>query len=120
MINRIQHMFRCKSIAQLMMWHVENRSTDGILRVSADCVAWKHIDSLCLDFAAEPRNLRLVLAMDGVNPFGLRSTPWSTWPVVLVNYNLPPWMLIKKGHLMLALLFQESGRLRTWMSTWLH
>ena len=42
--------------------------------------------------------------MDGVNPFGLRSTTWSTWLVVLVNYNIPPWLAIKKGHLFLSLL----------------
>ena len=52
----------------------------------------------------DPRNLRLGLAMDGVNPFGLRSSSWSTWPVCLVNYNLPPWLAIKKGHLLLSLI----------------
>ena len=42
--------------------------------------------------------------MDGVHPFGLRSTTLTTWLVVLVNYNIPPWLCIKKGHLLLALL----------------
>ncbi|MCO5594020.1 hypothetical protein L7F22_048039 [Adiantum nelumboides] len=44
------------------------------------------------------------MAMDGVNPFGLRSSSWSTWPVCLVNYNLSPWLSIKKGHLILGLI----------------
>ena len=48
--------------------------------------------------------MHLGLAMDGVNPFSLRSTSWSTWHVVLVNYNIPPWLTIKKGNLILALL----------------
>ena len=48
--------------------------------------------------------MRLGLGIDGVNPFGLHSTKWSTWPVVLVNYNTPPWMSIKKPHLLLSLL----------------
>ena len=41
--------------------------------------------------------------MDGVNPYGLRSTTWSIWIVVLVNYNISPWICNKKGHLLLAL-----------------
>ena len=48
--------------------------------------------------------MRLGLATDGVNPFGVQSTSWSTWPVIIVNYNIPPWLTIKKGHLILALI----------------
>ena len=50
--------------------------------------------------------------MDGVNPYGLRSTTWSTWPVVLVNYNIPPWLCIKKGHLLLALLIPGKYKVK--------
>ena len=39
---------------------------------AADSDAWKHIDSKWPLFAGEARNIRLGLAMDGVNPFGLR------------------------------------------------
>lgn len=97
-------MFRCKSIASLMSWHSQNNSKDGVQRIPADCMAWKHIDQTWPEFAREARNLRLGLAMDGVNPFGLRSTTYSVWPVVLVNYNIPPWMTTKKGHLILSLI----------------
>ena len=103
-IPRIKSMFRCKSIAQLMSWHAKSRSTDDVMRVPADSDAWKHVDSKWPMFAGEARNIRLGLAMDGVNPFGLRSSSWSTWPVCLVNYNIPPWMATKKGHLLLALI----------------
>ena len=41
-------------------------------------------------FKEEPRNVRLSLAVDGVNPFGeLRST-YSVWHVFVINNNLPP------------------------------
>ena len=103
-IPRIKSMFRCKSIAELMRWHQSTRSTDGVLRVPADSQAWKHIEDRWPEFKDEPRFLRLGLAMDGVNPFGVRSSSWSTWPVCLVNYNLPPWLAIKKGHLLLSLI----------------
>ena len=83
---RIRHMLCCKSIASMMSWHKKGRSTDGTLRVPVDCKVWKHIEEQWPDFDKEPRHL----AMDGVNPYGLRSTKLSTWPVVVVNYNIPP------------------------------
>ena len=73
-----------------------------MIRVPLDCKAWKHIEEQWPEFANEPRHLRLGLATDGVNPYGLRLTNWSTWTVVLVNYNIPPWLCIKKGHLLLS------------------
>ena len=56
--------------------------------------------------------MRLGLGMDGVNPFGFKSTAYSVWPVVLVNYNLPPSMVIKKGHLMLSLLIPRKHKVK--------
>ena len=53
---------------------------------------------------SDPRHMRLGLAIDGVNPFGVQSTSWSTWLVIIVNYNIPPWMSIQKGHLILTLI----------------
>ncbi len=32
--------------------------------------AWQHIDNTWPDFATGPRNVKLGLAIDGVNPFG--------------------------------------------------
>ncbi|OMO89985.1 Transposon, En/Spm-like protein [Corchorus capsularis] len=40
-----------------------------------------------LDFASEPRNVRLGLASDGFNPFKTMSSTYSTWPVVIIPYN---------------------------------
>ena len=105
-------MFRCKEIANLMSWHADNKSTDGTMRVPSDSPSWKHIDSKWPMFERQPRHLRLGLGMDGVNPFGLCSTKWSTWPVVLVNYNIPPWMSIKKPHLILCLLILGKRKVK--------
>jgi hypothetical protein len=44
------------------------------------------------------------MAADGVNPFKQTRSTWSTWPVTLLNYNLPPWLYTKKFFLLLALL----------------
>ncbi|TYJ99710.1 putative serine/threonine-protein kinase nek2 [Cucumis melo var. makuwa] len=46
------------------------RIEDGKLRHPADSPAWKLVDFKWPDFGSEPRNLRLVLSADGVNPHG--------------------------------------------------
>lgn len=112
LIPRIQHMFRSKGSSELLTWHALNRSTDGIMRVPADSPAWKHVEETWPEFRHEPRSLRLGLATDGVNPFGVRSTSWSTWPVVIVNYNLPPWETTKKGNILLSLLIPGKHKVK--------
>ena len=112
LIPQIKHMFRCKEIASLMSWHAKNQSIDNTMCVHVESSAWKHIDSKWPMFEREPRHLRLGLGIDGVNPFGLHSTKWSTWPIVLVNYNIPPWMSIKKGHLVLSLLIPGKRKVK--------
>lgn len=68
-----------------------------------DMKAWKHIDFVYPWFALEEMNIQLGLALDGVNPFANQSLSHSTWPVVLLKYNLPPWLVTKRFFLMLAL-----------------
>jgi hypothetical protein len=103
-IPRFQRLFRCQSIAQFMDFHAKNRSRDDVLRMPADGSALKYIEEKWPIFKEEPRNVRLSLAADGVNPFGeLRST-YSVWPVFVINNNLPPWMSIKREHTMLAMI----------------
>ena len=106
-------MFCCKGLAELMSWHSLHCSIDdGIMLVPCDSKAWKHIEKKWLDFVEETRNIHLGLAMDGLNPSGVRSTTWSTWPVLLVNYEIPPWLTIKKGHLLLSLLLTEKYKVK--------
>ena len=55
--------------------------------------AWKHVDRKCDWFAKDARNIRLGLASDDFNPFGMQNVTYTTWPVILIPYNLPPWLL---------------------------
>jgi hypothetical protein len=55
-------------------------------------------------FKEEPRNVRLSLAADAVNPFGEIHSTYSVWLVFVINNNLPPWMSIKREHTMLAMI----------------
>ncbi|XP_060182268.1 uncharacterized protein LOC132611929 [Lycium barbarum] len=74
------------------------------MRHPADSVAWKTLDELHPSFATEPRNVRLGLASDGFQPFKSSKTPYSIWPVVLIPYNLPPWLCMKQENFILSML----------------
>lgn len=88
-----------------MRWHKERRlDQKGTMRHPADSLAWKEFDKMYPEFAEEPRNVRLGLATDGFNPFGNMSLSYSMWPVMVVPYNLPPWMCMKKPYTMMTLL----------------
>ncbi len=70
-------MFRALAISDLMLWHSKNSNTNGLVRHVIDSKAWAHIDAMWPKFAIEPRNVILVLANDGVNPFSEKNNSWS-------------------------------------------
>src|SRR3954471_1955474 len=102
--KRLQRFYMTKDMSKNMRWHSECRTDDGKLKHPADAEAWKHLDRIFLTFALDARNVRLGLASDGFNPFGLSSTGWSTWPVLLMPYNLPPWLCMKQPYMILSTL----------------
>ena len=75
-----------------------------MLRHPTDSSKWKKIDSLYPNFGKEARNLRLGLAADGMNPYGSLSTQHNSWLVLLVIYNLPPWLCMKRKYMMLSMM----------------
>lgn len=101
---RLQKMFMSSKIASEMKWHHDNCIRDDNLSHPADSEAWKYFDQLYPDFSVEPRNVRLGLASDGFNPFSNMSLSYSMWPVVLIPYNLPPWICMKQTNMILSLL----------------
>ncbi|KAG8483202.1 hypothetical protein CXB51_022201 [Gossypium anomalum] len=110
LIPRLQRLFMSSKTAESMRWHNDQRTDDGLLRHPADSLAWKSFDSKFPSFASDPRNVRLGLAADGFNPFKIMSTSYSTWPVVLVPYNLPPWICMKQSSFILSMIIPgEKG-----------
>ncbi|XP_073139065.1 uncharacterized protein [Henckelia pumila] len=103
-IPRFQRMFRNKMISKELTWHSDERIRDGYLRHPADAPSWKLVDCKWPDFASEKRNLRLAISADGVNPHSLMSSAYSCWPILMVTYNLPPWLCMKRKFMMLTLL----------------
>ena len=105
LIPRLQRMYSTPLQASYMTWHARHESEDGVMRGVVDSHQWKYVNWRWREeFAQEPRNLRLGLATDGVNPFSVKRSTWSTWPVLILNYNLPPWMTTKRHFIMLSLI----------------
>ena len=104
LIPRLQRMYRCARLTELSKWHGTRKDSEGNIECVPDSKAWKHIDAMYPDFRSLERNIRLGMAQDGVNPFSTQSLSHSTWPVVILNYNLPPWLVTKRFFFMLALL----------------
>jgi hypothetical protein len=103
LIPRLQRLFMPQRTTHNMRWHAENGTKYGVLRHPANGKAWKSFDNLHPNFSSDSRNIRLGLTSDGFNPFGNMSTSYSTWPVMLVPYNLPPWMCMKQSSFILSL-----------------
>ena len=103
-VPRIKRLFDNVEDARNLIWHANGRKTDEMIWHVADSPQWKHIDDTYPTFGREARNLRLGLCTDGVNPFGNMTSQHSTWPVLMVIYNLPPWLCMKRKYIMLSLL----------------
>ena len=70
------------------------------MRHPEDRAQWELINNMYVDFAKDPRSIRLRECTDEMNPFGDMSTNHSTWPVLLCIYNLAPWLCMKKNTLL--------------------
>ncbi|RVX18233.1 hypothetical protein CK203_006320 [Vitis vinifera] len=61
-------MFQSSKIAKDLIWHAQSGEFDGKMRHPSDSPSWKVIDHRWPDFSVEPRNLRLAISADGINP----------------------------------------------------
>jgi len=69
-----------------------------------DGSAFRDMEEKWPHFKKEHRNVRLYLATDGVNPFADMRFIYSVWIVCVINNNIPPWMSIKREHIMLEMI----------------
>ncbi|XP_074374168.1 uncharacterized protein LOC141714553 [Apium graveolens] len=104
LIPRLRNLFNITQIAKDMTWHKTERQNDGKIRHSADSKTWKDVDQRWPEFATEARNLQLALSSDGFNHFHGPGSDHSTWTVLLLIYNLPPWLCMKRKYIILSML----------------
>ena len=69
-----------------------------------DGFAFRDMEEKWPHFKEEPRNLRISLTADGVNPFAQMKSIYMVWPIFVINNNIPPWFSIKMEHIMLVMI----------------
>ena len=106
---RLQRLYASNATATHMRWHAEHPTEDGIMRHPSDSEAWHHFDRIHWDFTAERRNVWLDLCTDGFQPFGQTGQQYSSWPVILTVYNLPPEMCMKDEYMFLTAIVPGPG-----------
>ncbi|KAL6347440.1 hypothetical protein AAG906_025155 [Vitis piasezkii] len=86
---------------QDLIWHAQGGEFDG-----------KIASSIQLAIMEEPRNLRLAISTDGINPH-----------IVMITYNLPPWLCMKRKFMMLSLLIsgpqQPGNDIDIYLAPWI-
>ena len=69
-----------------------------------DDSAFKDMEEKWPHFKEEPHNIRISLAADNVNPFTQMRSIYTVWPIFAINNNIPPWLSIKREHIMLSMI----------------
>ena len=82
-----------------MDYHARNRIQDDIIRMTTDGSAFRDMEEKWPHFKEETYNLRIYLSTDGVNPFAHMRSIYTVWPIFVINNNIPPWLSIKREHI---------------------
>ncbi|XP_026410665.1 uncharacterized protein LOC113305888 [Papaver somniferum] len=106
-IPRFQRLFQLKPTTEDLIWHHTTRNKDDVLRHPADSHAWTKIDKNFPEIKGDPRNLRLAVSADGVD-VNTGTKHHSVWPVLVVIYNLPLELCVKRKFIMLSLLIDGA------------
>ena len=94
--HRLQRIYMSARVSSDMRWHEEGLAKDEKMCRPADSKACKHVDSKYEWFACDAHNIRLCLTSDGFNLFGMPNVTYTCWQVILIPYNLPPWLCHKQ------------------------
>jgi hypothetical protein len=115
-------LFLPEETAKQMRWHHEGKreSKDpDIMSHPTDSDAWQTLDRFDLEFARDPRSVRLGLSTDGFQPHNTNSHPYSCWPVFVMPYNLPPDKCLKERFIFLSLVIPGPKELKKQMNIFL-
>lgn len=96
-LPRLQRMYMSEPYAKQMTWHkYGHRYNPNKMVHPSDAEAWKKFDRDFPNFAVEARNVRVALATDGFNPFGMGASAYTCWPVFVTPLNLPPGVCMQQ------------------------
>jgi hypothetical protein len=98
-VPRIQRLYMTEESAKQMTWHKNGiRYNPDKMVHASDGEAWKHFDAIHREKAEEARNVRVALATDGFNPYGMSAAPYTCWPVFVIQ-SISPLVCAFKGRI---------------------
>jgi hypothetical protein len=101
--DRLKRLFLNPRTAELMTWHADRpEKSDGKLRYPSDARQWRTFDSKNKEFREEKRNIRFTLSIDGMNPFGERSSTHSVKSRIFIENPNPCTIAIVPGSVAIA------------------
>ena len=88
-----------------MTWWATLHSDGDLMTHVSDSTQWKWINERFREeFGCDDRNVRMALVTDGFNPNSDKRGTYSIWPILLMNYNIAPWLTTKNYFIMLTVL----------------
>jgi hypothetical protein len=103
-IQRIQQMYMTEESAKQMTRHKTGRQYSDNLTHPSDAEAWTKFDEKHADKAGKARDVRVALATDGFNPYGMLAAPYTCWPVFVTLLNLPPNIVFQRQYVFVSLI----------------
>ena len=73
-----------------MDYHARNRIQDDVIWIPADGSTFRDMEEKWPYFKEEPHNIRISLAIYGVNPFAQIKSIYKVWPIFVINNKIPP------------------------------
>ncbi|KAM3269053.1 hypothetical protein P3S67_031017 [Capsicum chacoense] len=101
---RLKRLYASHATGADIRWHHDHKKEDGVMRHQSDSEAWNHFNESHPFFAVEPRNVRLGLCLNGFQPISQSGRKYSSWPVIVTPYNLPPGMCMKESYMFLTII----------------
>jgi hypothetical protein len=94
-----------KETSKQMTWHKHGirYSPDKMVHPS-DGEAWQYFDGQHPEKVDEARNVRVALATDGFNPYGMSTAPYTCWPVFVIPLNPPPSVAFHRDTIFMSLI----------------
>jgi hypothetical protein len=106
-----------------MRWHKEGKRDSEYLDIMLHPVnseAWEALDHFDLEFARDPKSVRLGLSTDGFQPHSETISSYSYWPVFVMPYDLSPNKCLKSGFIFFALAIPGPKEPNKQMNVFLH
>jgi hypothetical protein len=88
-----------------------------MIRHPANATQWRNINSQNPEFIIDLRNIWIAMSTDDMNPFTNSSTH-STWSIVLMILNIPPWLCNKRKYIMMSGLIPRPQQHRNNIDTY--